>query len=235
MPHISIDLPLDSGEQPSHVDIHGLSTHRTYGWRMLPSSRWALTSPFHPCQNAWRLFSVTLPWPRGQLPVRKYGALRCPDFPLAVTASDKPFCYYSTKVTKKLFLKQKLLLLFVRYYKKNTTQRLCLKINSSFLTIIVCLFHYRANWLASKTSVESIIIINTIRSEEHTKRAVRVVRADRTRPIVADGSLCEEHVVTITARRREKNMVTIGLARYDSSFYAYAVIVACPSLSAVIY
>ena len=31
----------------------------------------------------WRLFSVTLLHPREWLPVRKYGALRCPDFPLA--------------------------------------------------------------------------------------------------------------------------------------------------------
>jgi hypothetical protein len=28
-----------------------------------------------------RLFSVTLLYPHGYLPVRKYGALRCPDFP----------------------------------------------------------------------------------------------------------------------------------------------------------
>jgi hypothetical protein len=28
-----------------------------------------------------RLFSVTLLYPHGYLPVKKYGALRCPDFP----------------------------------------------------------------------------------------------------------------------------------------------------------
>lgn len=31
--------------------------------------------------KVWRLFSVTLQYPCGYLPVRKYGALWCPDFP----------------------------------------------------------------------------------------------------------------------------------------------------------
>src|SRR5690554_4804387 len=31
--------------------------------------------------KAWRLFSVTLLCSHEQLPVKKYGALRCPDFP----------------------------------------------------------------------------------------------------------------------------------------------------------
>ena len=49
------------------------------------------------------------------------------------------------KSNEKAFPKTKTPSLISGYYKKNTTQRLCLKINSSFLTIIVCLFHYRAN------------------------------------------------------------------------------------------
>ena len=46
------------------------------------STRWALTSPFHPYQHCWwRLFSVTLLHPREWLPVKKYDTLCCPDFP----------------------------------------------------------------------------------------------------------------------------------------------------------
>ena len=48
-----------------------------------PQSRWALTSPSHPYLGTGpgRLFSSALLCPRGQLSVRKWDALRCPDFP----------------------------------------------------------------------------------------------------------------------------------------------------------
>jgi hypothetical protein len=56
-----------------------------------PGKRWALTSPFHPylgiqkiCQGG--IFSVALAVSKSSptccLPVRKYGTLCCPDFPL---------------------------------------------------------------------------------------------------------------------------------------------------------
>jgi hypothetical protein len=35
-----------------------------------------------------RTFSVTLLYPRGYLPVRKYGALCCPDFPTPLTKAN---------------------------------------------------------------------------------------------------------------------------------------------------
>ena len=66
------------------------------------SGRWALTPPFHPYPNMHRdgLFSVALsvtnPSPDWCLPVRKYGALCCPDFPPRPDSyrdrSDKTTC-----------------------------------------------------------------------------------------------------------------------------------------------
>ena len=64
-------------------NIHGLTTHKVYGIPYCYRTRWALTPPFHPYPDkSGRLFSVTLLYPHGYLPVRKHGALCCPDFPL---------------------------------------------------------------------------------------------------------------------------------------------------------
>ena len=79
-----------------------------------PSRRWALTPPFHPYHvrfRTWRLFSVVLSvtcgFPRTPLPVRKYGALRCPDFPraCAIHARDGTTCRLVAKVLKKILRK----------------------------------------------------------------------------------------------------------------------------------
>jgi hypothetical protein len=46
--------------------------------------------------KAGRLFSVPLLYPHGYLPVRKYGALRCPDFPPPAKAgSDRTACCFA--------------------------------------------------------------------------------------------------------------------------------------------
>ncbi len=90
-PLASIDLPLDLGEQPL------MSIYMVFQ----PIGRTAepcchahgelLPRLFTLTKRAWRLFSVTLPQPRDRLPVRKYGALRCPDFPLALRqATNRP-------------------------------------------------------------------------------------------------------------------------------------------------
>ncbi len=84
--------PPASGEQPSSAGIHGLATRRTYSREMSPFPRWALTPPFHPyrSRNSGGYFLLRLPDPRGSLPVRKDGALRCPDFPLPLcSGSDR--------------------------------------------------------------------------------------------------------------------------------------------------
>ena len=74
--------PPSLGGQPSTDGIHGLTTHKVYSYYGHPSYWWALTPPFHPYSDeSERSFSVTLLYPHGYLPVRKYGALCCPDFP----------------------------------------------------------------------------------------------------------------------------------------------------------
>ena len=69
--------------------------------RMSPSGRWALTPPSHPYRPCGRrFFSSARSNPRGLLPVKKWNALCCPDFPLpAETGSGKPaYCFDVTKV-----------------------------------------------------------------------------------------------------------------------------------------
>ncbi len=72
--------PPTMDEQSLNVGILGLATHKTCGMPHCCDTRWALTPPFHPYQNR-RLFSVTLLHSHPRLPVKKYGALCCPDFP----------------------------------------------------------------------------------------------------------------------------------------------------------
>ena len=67
--------------------IHGLATHKTCGMPCRHDTRWALTPPFHHhlliSGTRGLSFSVTLLCRHRQLPVKEYGALCCPDFPLA--------------------------------------------------------------------------------------------------------------------------------------------------------
>ena len=82
LPTTSNDLPPGSGEQPEYTGIFGLSTRRCTTiditadiGRLLPC---LLTLTL-----AGGCFLLHLPQPRGCLPVKKGGALCCPDFPLA--------------------------------------------------------------------------------------------------------------------------------------------------------
>lgn len=77
---------------------------RRYTWSFNPSGVRLVTSPPRPVSSyltfspfprpeARLLFSVTLPYPFGYLPVRKDGALCCPDFPPRHKCrSDEPAC-----------------------------------------------------------------------------------------------------------------------------------------------
>lgn len=81
------------GEQPLNAGILGLATHKACGIPRHHGIRWSLTPPFHPYLTyaervARRSFSVTLLCRHRQLPVRKYGALRCPDFPHVALVVD---------------------------------------------------------------------------------------------------------------------------------------------------
>ena len=80
------------------------SPDRRYTWSFNPSGVRLATSPPRPVSSyltfspfprpeARLLFSVTLPYPFGYLPVRKDGALCCPDFPPRHKCrSDGPAC-----------------------------------------------------------------------------------------------------------------------------------------------
>ena len=63
-------------------------------------------------------------------------------------------------------------------------------------------------------AAEAVVPVLAVRLEVHAVPAVRVVRVERTRPIVAAERVAQA-IVDAIARRREKNMVTIGIARYD--------------------
>jgi len=83
----SYDLPPGIGRAILNVGIHGLSPIRCTApgvtirtGELLP--RLFTLTPFDYAQG--RLFSVTLLYPHGYLPVRKHGALCCPDFPSRV-------------------------------------------------------------------------------------------------------------------------------------------------------
>jgi len=86
----SHDLPPDIGRAALSAGIHGLSTHDVYGFLRHHRNRWALTPPFHPYPTlVRRSFSVTLIYPHGYLPVKKHGALCCPDFPLQYSGKSR--------------------------------------------------------------------------------------------------------------------------------------------------
>jgi len=84
------DLPPGIGRAVLSAGIHGLSTHKRVRHPVSPRnpvSSYLTFSPLsrHPSSSSgykpgW-LFSVTPLYLHRYLPVRKYGALRCPDFP----------------------------------------------------------------------------------------------------------------------------------------------------------
>ena len=81
----SATYPPAADEQSLNAGIFGLATRQRYAGICRHTPRWALTPPFHPYRPyGRRLFSVTLLSLYKDLPVRKDGALCCPDFPLPV-------------------------------------------------------------------------------------------------------------------------------------------------------
>ena len=86
--------PPAGASNPRCAGIHDLATHKVYGslyhYRLGELLPHLFTLTLH---EAGRSFSVTLLHPRGQLPVRKYGALRCSDVPHLLGgegATDRP-------------------------------------------------------------------------------------------------------------------------------------------------
>jgi len=104
-PYVFSNLPPDIGRATLHASVYVIlqpirrtaSRVTTKPGELLPHLFTLTPTTFpvpllarHPLQRreiigkcySERLFSVTLLCPYKQLPVRKYGALRCPDFPL---------------------------------------------------------------------------------------------------------------------------------------------------------
>ncbi len=96
-------------------DIGRATLRRRYTWSCIPSDvrpdvsphpRWALTPPFHPYHATVRRFRggcflLRLLSPLGDLPVRKDGALRCPDFPLPLAGQRQSLpAVFGAKVVK---------------------------------------------------------------------------------------------------------------------------------------
>ena len=75
--------PPASDEQPLVAGIHGLSTHQVYSPGCHHPDWWALTPPFHPYPVVREGYFLLHYCASRHLPVRKNGALRCPDFPPA--------------------------------------------------------------------------------------------------------------------------------------------------------
>ena len=80
--------------------IRELSTSRMHGpdVAIRPVGSYPPSHPYRPCGR--RFFSSARSNPRGLLPVKKWNALCCPDFPLPAEAgSGKPaYCFDVTKV-----------------------------------------------------------------------------------------------------------------------------------------
>ena len=112
---LPLPVPYGPGKRPGdfhHRDIHGLSTHEVYPHYRSPGSAVVSYTTFSPlsrktvcnfckakktaCRSG-RLFSVALSVSRicRTLPVRKHGALCCPDFPPRVLRGDRTNYWYA--------------------------------------------------------------------------------------------------------------------------------------------
>ncbi len=108
LPKGSSNLPSELSEQLLNFGLFGLSTPKVYPKQLLPiiSVSSYLTFSPSPDIKSWLYFSVALAVPvkRRDLPVRKWDALCCPDFPLPIiirrAAIERPA---SAKVLNKMY------------------------------------------------------------------------------------------------------------------------------------
>ena len=106
-PFVSSNLPPDIGRATLHASVYMIlqPIRRTASYVTIQTGEllphlFTLTL-FRKKTEFQRLFSVTLLCSHKQLPVRKYGALCCPDFPHFILKCDKPTCYFSAKIKRK--------------------------------------------------------------------------------------------------------------------------------------
>lgn len=79
------------------TSVSGVAPNGVYSVPVSPRERVSSYLAFSPLLLSQRLFSVTLLHSREWLPVRKYGALCCPDFPLA-SYERQTVLLYVTKI-----------------------------------------------------------------------------------------------------------------------------------------
>ena len=73
----------------------------------------------------------------------------------------------------------------------------------------------RTYWANAKPIVTVVVVpVHTAGIEVHAPREVRVVREERTRPIVAVSACIEERTVAAVARCGEEDTITVALAGY---------------------
>ncbi len=96
--------PPDSDEQPSIAGIFGLAAHKVYLRRASPRggvSSYLAFSPLPFDKLRAVIFCGTSCRCLQRLPVRKYGALRCPDFPHADLRQPATIAFQAAKIQKK--------------------------------------------------------------------------------------------------------------------------------------
>ena len=94
--------PPDSDEQPSIAGIFGLAAHKVYLRRASPRGGVSSYLAFSPLPFRAVIFCGTSCRRLRRLPVRKYGALRCPDFPHAESLPPATIAFRAAKIQKKI-------------------------------------------------------------------------------------------------------------------------------------
>ena len=85
-----------------HPGIFDFSIHKVYPKTISLLNFVSSYLTFSPLPYKWRLFSVALSvsLQSKTLPVKKYGTLYCPDFPLSTKKAIRQFMYYVKKEQK---------------------------------------------------------------------------------------------------------------------------------------
>ncbi len=93
-PQASSNLPPDIGRATLHTSVYLILQPMTRTAVCVTTNSGGLLPHLLTLTNrSWRLFSSAFVHLHKRLPVRKHGALCCPDFPLTQSASDRPTYY----------------------------------------------------------------------------------------------------------------------------------------------
>jgi len=92
--------PPGSDEQPSNAGIFGFAAHKVYLRRASPRGGVSSYLTFSPLPLRAVVFCGTRCRCLQRLPVKKYGALRCPDFPHADLRQPATIAFQGAKIQK---------------------------------------------------------------------------------------------------------------------------------------